>query len=394
MNGIDARAIRRFRLRSHHLDAAYSLDSAIEAAGACGLQNTPPGAWETALRNRIPSCTPPELNRLLHEDKTLMQAWSFRGAPVVFPTAQSPAFLTALIPTDDEPWIYTRGITLALDVLGMGFKELLSLTEQVMPLLDECEITSKTTLDQTVADWIEPLLPASKRSIWSAPSMYGNPDTQTVGGAVASFLLRPCAFRGLVVFGTRHGASPSFTSFKAWTGSALAPNGDAVGQLVRKYLHCYGPATAPLFASWLGCSGKQARRMWKAVQEEMEPVTVLGKRAYILSADKESLFSSEPPQRKLLLLGAHDPYLDQRDRTIVQPDTSLHKRIWKTVANPGAIVHDGEIIGTWTSKSKAGILDVKASLWAALDNERVRELEQLAQAHANFRGADCRISLE
>lgn len=323
-----------------------------------------------------------------------MQAWSFRGAPVVFPTAQSAVFLAALIPTDDEPWIYTRGITLALDVLDMDFEELLPLIEQVMPLLDGCEITSKTTLDQTVADWMEPLLPASKRSAWSAPSMYGSPDTQTVGGAVASFLLRPCAFRGLVVFGERHGASPSFTSFKTWTGSALAPDDDAAEQLVRKYLHCYGPATAPMFASWLGCSGKQARRMWKAVQEEMEPVTVLGKRAYILSTDKDSLLSSEPPQRKLLLLGAHDPYLDQRDRAIVQPDISLHKRIWKTVANPGAIVRDGEIIGTWTSKAKAGIIEIKTSLWDTLDSEDACELEQLAQAYADFREADCRISVE
>ena len=48
-----------------------------------------------------------------------------------------------------------------------------------------------------------PVLPAEKRDLWNQPSMYGSPDKQTVGGAVVSFLLRPCAFMGLVVFGRR-----------------------------------------------------------------------------------------------------------------------------------------------------------------------------------------------
>jgi hypothetical protein len=69
-----------------------------------------------------------------------------------------------------------------------------------------------------------------------------------------------CAFLGLVVFGERVGVSPAFTSYTGWLGHPLNPGEDAVGKLVRKFLHCYGPATADAFASWLGCSGKQARR--------------------------------------------------------------------------------------------------------------------------------------
>lgn len=49
-------------------------------------------------------------------------------------------------------------------------------------------------------------------------------------------------------------------------------------QLVRKFVHCYGPATADRFADWLGCSGKQGRRMWNLIAEELEPVTVSGKK--------------------------------------------------------------------------------------------------------------------
>ena len=35
------------------------------AAGACGVQNSPPGAWETALFNRVEGCTLPELHDAL-----------------------------------------------------------------------------------------------------------------------------------------------------------------------------------------------------------------------------------------------------------------------------------------------------------------------------------------
>ena len=383
--------IRIFRLRSHHLDAVYPKSEADRLAGACGMQNTPPGAWETALFNRVPDCTLSDMEHLLYEQKTLLQAWSYRGTPVVFPVSESSAFLSALIPDEPEPWIYTQGITLALDYLQMDSDSLLEMLKQVIPQLDDHVIVSKSALDQTLAGWMTPLIPVQKRELWNQPSMYGSPDIQTVGGAVVSFLLRPCAFHGLVVFGKRDGISPTFTSFKNWTGSPLPPDRDAKKKLVRKYLHCYGPATADMFASWLGCSGKQARRMWNTISEEMEPVTVFEKKAFILSADRERLFApasftgnhSGDLQRDLLLLGGHDPYLDQRDRAVLQPDKTLQRQIWKLVTNPGAVVYRGEVIGIWTTKKKAKRMDIKMTLWT--DAAGKTPLQNLAEEYAAFR---------
>lgn len=383
MTEISLEQIRNFRLRSHHLDAEYQKADIIRAAGACGMQNSPPGAWETALHNRVPSCTLNEMEQLLYRDRALVQAWSLRGAPIVFPYQDSDAFLTALIPEADEPWIYTSGILLALDFLQMGFDELLEMLMQVIPRLDGTVIVSKNALDQTLAEWMLPFLPAGKHDLWNHPSMYGSPDKQTVGGAVVSFLLRPCAFHGLVVFGERQGTIPVFTSFRSWTGHPLPAGQDAVKKLVRRYLHCYGPATSGAFTAWLGCSGKQGRRMWNTIAHEMEPVMVSGKKAFILTADKERLLCPEPIKRQLLLLGGHDPYLDQRDRTVLQTDKSLHKHIWKTVTNPGAVVYHGEIIGVWTSRRKSGNIDVNMTLWTAPPEKQ--ELCDLAEQYAAFR---------
>ncbi len=381
---IGAEQIRNFRLRAHFLDDRYRMTDILPAAGACGLQNSPPGAWETALFNRVPECTIRDMERLLYTEKSLLQAWSLRGAPMVFPASESDAFLRALVPSEGEEWIYTHGIGLALDFLQMPFDALLDLLFQVMPGLDDQVILSKSLLDQTLAEWIRPLLPADKQTLWEQPSMYGQPDIQTVGGAVVSFLLRPCAFRGLVVFGERSGIYPSFTSYKNWSGNDIKPGVGAVEKLVHKFLHCYGPATTDMFAAWLGCSGIQARRMWKTISEEMEPVSVFGKKAFILASDKELLYALPVPKRDLLLLGGYDPFLNQRDRYILQPDKTLHKQIWKTVGNPGAIVYRGEIMGIWTGKKKGKGLEVRLTLWKDFP-ERYR-LFDLSEEYAIFRG--------
>ena len=60
--------IRGHRLRAHHLDQKLPLSRLAEAAGACGLQNSPPGAWETAAFNRISTCTLQALENALYSE--------------------------------------------------------------------------------------------------------------------------------------------------------------------------------------------------------------------------------------------------------------------------------------------------------------------------------------
>lgn len=393
MNSPTEDQIRSFRLRSHHLDRIYGRETLLEAAGACGLQNSPPGAWEAAIHNRIPELGGKELRDILEENKILLQAWSFRGVPVVFPAEERRTFLSALIPAEGEPWIYTRGIGLALDALGLDFDYLLRLLLQVIPGLDHRSISGKNELDQMLAAWMEPFLLEEKRQIWNQPSMYGSPDRQTVGGAAVSFLLRPCSFMGQVVFGKRRGGSPEFTSAGRWLNEAdrepgqtdlPGPDGEASRCLVRKFLHCYGPSSPDLFGEWLGCSGKQARRMWNLAAEEMEPVSVMGKKKFFLREDRQILFESPDFSRGPLLLSGYDPYLDQRDRQILQPDSRLRGKIWRTVANPGAVVTEGRVTGIWTARKKKDGLEVDISLWEPGDSRR--RLTELAEDYAAFRG--------
>lgn len=382
MKELSVEQIRNFRLHAHHLDKTYKKSEISCLVGACGMQNSPPGAWETALYNRVPDCSLAEMNRLLYQEKSLLQAWSFRGTPVVFPTGESDVFLTPLLSKEAEPWIYTNGISLALDFLQMSFAELMELLIRTIPQLDTMTLLSKTTLDQTLADWMLPYLPHDKQALWNQPSMYGSPHKQTAGGAVVSFLLRPCSFYGLVVFGERKGITPSFTSYQNWTGHAVEKTAEPEKHLVRKFLHCYGPATVDAFIRWLGCSGKQGRRLWNLIAEEIKPVTIDGKKAFLLSEDIEKLYSVPSLSREYLLLGGHDPYLDQRDRIILQSDKSRHKQIWTMVSNPGAILYHGEIIGIWTGTKKNKGMEITMTLWQTC---QMSKLHALAEEYAAFR---------
>ena len=92
MTELSVEQIRRFRLAVHHLDRVYANADIPAVVGACGMQNSPPGAWETALFNRVPGCSQAEMERLLYEEKVLLQAWSMRGAPLVFPASESRTF--------------------------------------------------------------------------------------------------------------------------------------------------------------------------------------------------------------------------------------------------------------------------------------------------------------
>lgn len=378
--------VRAHRLRAHHLDRRYPASRILEAAGACGLQNSPPGGWETALFQRLEGCSLPLLRDALYRDRALLQAWSIRGVPLVFPAGESGVFLSPLLAREGEcPWIYTRGITAALDFVGMSFDEAHARVREAARCLDGTTVRSKEALDQLLADRVGAQLPPEQRALWDSPSMYGRPDRQTVGGAAVSFLLRPCSFASLVVFGRREENSPTFTSFRRWLGREPSPCPQGEAELVRRFLHCYGPAAPADLQAWLGSSPQQAKRLWSAAAEEMEPVRVLGRTRWALIRDRDSLTAPPEQPGRLILLGPHDPYLDLRDRWVVLPDPALQRRVWRTVSNPGALVQGGKILGTWTAKVRGERMGLRIDAWDDLTTWQRRQAEEQAQAYAAFR---------
>jgi hypothetical protein len=53
------------------------------------------------------------------------------------------------------------------------------------------------------------------------------------------------------------------------------------------------------------------------------------------------------------LLPPSDPYLQARDRTLLLGSRPRRSALWRPLASPGAVLIDGEIAGTWRTRSTA-----------------------------------------
>lgn len=381
-----------YRWGAHHLAEKLPLSDLLAAAGACGLQNTPPGAAETALWNRVEGITLEQIQRALCQQKTLVQAWSLRGAPWVFPTEKAGQFLAALIPQGEEPWVYTLGIGQVLDPLALPQGQLLDWVRQSVAQLEAAQVRSKNALDALVAQGVEPLLPPDALGRWRAPSPFGS--GQTMGQAAASFLLRPCSLEGRVLFEGREGSSPVFTGPVRWLGGL--ENSPQPAALVESFLHCYGPAKPPQLATWLGVSPGQARRLWGTLHQPPQPVQCRGQRGFVLARDLPQMAGASLPPAKLQLLGPHDPYLDGPHRDLLLPEIPLQRQVWKTSVNPGAILWQGGIIGLWKRKTVGSRCGITAQFFCQPTLEQRRQLEEQAQSYVNFWGlqlAECHAEM-
>lgn len=87
-----------FRLGAHHLTERLGENGLLDAAGRCGIQNSPPGSALLALHARVRNLTQEQVADAVAEEKSLLQTWSMRGAPFYFPAVDAPVFTTGVLP--------------------------------------------------------------------------------------------------------------------------------------------------------------------------------------------------------------------------------------------------------------------------------------------------------
>lgn len=152
---------------------------------------------------------------------------------------------------------------------------------------------------------------------------------------------------------------------------------DARLELARRFLHIFGPATPGSFASWAGIRPNPAVATFNALSDELIGVgTPIGER-WILAAD-EPAFRSADGAASTRLLPSGDPYylLQGDDRELLVPDAAHRSRLWTSRVWPGAVLLDGEIVGTWRRSGP----EVTVSQWRALPRTEQEAVEAEAAA--------------
>lgn len=123
---------------------------------------------------------------------------------------------------------------------------------------------------------------------------------------------------------------------------------DAQLELVRRYLHVFGPGTPDSFASWAGVRPSAAAATIDSLERELIAVHTPIGQAWILASD-ESTFRDKDDTASTRLLPSGDTYflLQGDDRELLVPDEVNRGQLWTSRVWPGAVLLDGEIAGTW-----------------------------------------------
>jgi hypothetical protein len=93
-----------------------------------------------------------------------------------------------------------------------------------------------------------------------------------------------------------------------------------------------------------------------------------------------------PDERTVRLVGPFDPYLQLRDRELLVPDEANRKDLWRILGRPGAIVADGELIGSWRPKAQGKAFSVELRLWSKTTKADRSRIDGEAERLATFRG--------
>lgn len=153
---------------------------------------------------------------------------------------------------------------------------------------------------------------------------------------------------------------------------------DARAELVRRYLHIYGPGTAATFADWAAVASRSARATFEGIAAELVAVRTPVGDAWILAAD-ESSFLREPdaPAGARLLPSGDSYWLYQgADRELLVPDAARRPMLWTPRVWPGALLVAGEIAGTWR-RSDA---DIRIDAWRSFSTAEREAIEAEASS--------------
>ena len=124
---------------------------------------------------------------------------------------------------------------------------------------------------------------------------------------------------------------------------------DARLELARRYLHVFGPATPTAFAQWAGIGPADGRAAFDGLVGSLTPVRTPVDDAWILTRDEPTFRGRAEAGASVRLLPSGDAYflLQGADRELLVPDSDRRGELWTSRVWPGAVLVNGDIVGTW-----------------------------------------------
>jgi len=364
---------RRARLAiRHHLAPASQGDDIAHVAGAvAGLHASDPATVLLAARARLRDATPQDIERALYEARSLVRLLGMRRTMFVVPVD-----LAAVVQASSTRGLLARERRISVSLLEEshvtddGERWLAGAQEQTLRALAARGQAKATELSADV-----PLL-REKVGI-ASDKPYGTTQGMTTR---VLFLL---AAEGRIVRGRPLGSWTSslyrWALMDEWLPGGLPeldPDAASI-ELVRRWLHAFGPGTYADLKWWTGWPAAQLRRALAAV----EPVEVAldgGAVGLLLAGDEEPVAPPAEPWTAFL------PALDPAPMGWKARDWYLgahRERLFDYSGNIGPTVWwDGRIVGGWAQRKDGEIAfalledpGAEAAAAIAAEAQRLRE---------------------
>ena len=342
------------RVRAQQLDRDGGGTVRDTAVLDIGAQDTgPDGAlWALAVRG---------LTEV--DERDLVWLWTLRGAPHAYRRSDLASVATAVAPwSDADAAKRIFDASKPLKAAGIGTVEALDEVAAAMR-----RVVTRPTVKGEVSSRLTAVMPEPYLR-WCNPCQATH---------LHEMPFRLAAVRaGLEL---QPGTSPPV--LQRVRGFRAARQPEARHELVRAYLRFLGPSTPQLVAGFLDAPVTEVKERWP---EDVVEVDLDGQRRWLLADDVDLL---GPPPATTRLLGPYDLYLQGKDRPLLVHDPARAKALWPVIGRPGAVLHDGEVVGSWRPRTTGRRLRLEVVLWSARRTPRQHVADQ-AERLAAHRGVD------
>lgn len=339
-----------------------------------GAQDTGPdgAAWALALRGApLTAATP---------TPGLALAWTVRGAPHAYRRADLPDVATALVPLSEaDARRRVQDASKPLVAAGIDVTDaLVAIAERMRRIVTEPMVKGdmSTRLTATVGEPYLRWCPTCR-----ATHLFELPFRLAAlhAGLELEPATSPPVLRPVPSWPDGH-----LASFAARVRTPPADRGVREElDLVRGYLRLLGPARPQDVAAYLDAPVADVRRRWADLADELVEVEVDGERRWALGAVRE-----QRGDGTVRLLGPFDLLLQAKDRDLLVPDAAARKELWPVLGRPGAVVRDGEVVGTWRPRAAGRRLRLELAPWVPWTRPVEAGVEVEAERLAAFRGLE------
>ncbi|MEO7118781.1 MAG: winged helix DNA-binding domain-containing protein [Candidatus Limnocylindrales bacterium] len=374
MRSVTWRQVMSYRLRQHWLVSPAPVERLTDVVGTvCGIHAQVMASAELSIGMRVAGIGKEVVRRALWEERTLIKTTGLRGTLHLFPAAELGLWLSAL-GANTRPKTGGTAATSRVDR---------PLSDRISTIMCEVLDGRCMTKAELGAEVVEQVGPDAAAGIWPA-----------FGGMMPRWevVLSEAQQAGLLCYGPSAGTSVSFVRLDQWVGPVTLPDGhDALREVVRRYLHAYGPATYREFAQWFTMAPPAARALMDGLIDESEAVDVEGDQRWALAADLAVL--SEPATPAVHLMPSFDCYVvgsHPRDSLIPPPVAAWALAHAATPARATSgrpylagplpvLLVDGVVAGLWQRRVVKDTLGIRVEPFEPMTPSGRQALERAAE---------------